>query len=77
MAQLELTHNLLTKIEEAKPTMSTSFREQVEKYVERETGRKRGIMSIAGLYVRGNIHYILDNINSPKVEEELRQVNQQ
>lgn len=76
MAQLELTHNLLTKIEEAKPTMVTSFREQVEKYVERET-RRRGIMSIAGLCVRGNIHYILDNINSPKVEEELRQVNQQ
>ena len=73
MARLKATWELKEELNNL--DMSEELRNQVNETINRYESRKLGTGSFLGIYQRGNLHYIIDNINKSTLLAELTEHN--
>uniref|UniRef100_A0A6M3XVH3 Uncharacterized protein n=1 Tax=viral metagenome TaxID=1070528 RepID=A0A6M3XVH3_9ZZZZ len=54
-------------------TMSTELKTEIDKFI--KSNEVHGVQSFSNIIFRGNLHYIIDNINNPKLLKELTNLN--
>jgi hypothetical protein len=68
---LDYTWNLESKLKEVQ--VNTELKTLILAYMEK-FHVKNTYRSFSGIVYRGNLHYIIDNINKPELVNELKQV---
>lgn len=75
MSKLKSSWELIEELNNANVTKE--LRQQIDQFIDKHrdkcTGKAR---SFSNLYFRSNMHYILDNIDSPQLLNQLTQFNQ-